>query len=499
MIGLYVRVSTEDQARHGYSIDDQIRQCRKKAQTAETKDYVDDGYSGEYLDRPALAQLRKDVKEKLITKVICYDPDRLSRNLMNQLIITEEFRKRAVELVFVTGDYEDSPIGKLSFNIKGVIAEYEKAIINDRMSRGRREKARQGKVVKNGYLYGYDFDKSNNTYVINQSEASIVQMIFDLFTKPSHVKGINGIAVFLTQQGVPTKRGATVWHRQVVRQILLNQSYTGEHHQNRWNTEGMLGNRHKEKDDKVAMKVRPPEEWISTTIPPIISEFQFEHAQRLIGESKRRYAKDSHREYLLSGLVRCGECGNTMTGRRKKNWGKYSLEYTDEKNYSGAKHRGCGIHVKCEDLDNSVWETVLNWLNQPDQIAAAMADEEESTFEQTEMSRIQKEIEKTRNARKRLIKLFSDGMEDLGEEDIRSELKELTEKEGRLKRQYEDLDKKINSLKNMEYSKNMIQEAVDYYVNKNPELLTVEDRKELIRSVVKEVMVFKDHVDVHSF
>lgn len=499
MIGLYVRVSTEDQNRHGYSIDDQIRQCRKKAMTNEVKEYIDGGYSGEYLDRPALAQLRKDVKEKLINKVICYDPDRLSRNLMNQLIITEEFRKRAVELVFVTGDYEDSPIGKLSFNIKGVISEYEKAIINDRMSRGRKEKARQGKVVKNAFLYGYDFDKVNDSYVINESEANVVQNIFDLFTKPSKVKGINGIAKFLTEQGVPTKKGAAVWHRQVVRQILLNQSYTGEHNQNRWNTEGMLGNRYKEKEDRIPMKERPTDEWIHTSIPPIISEFQFEHAQRLIGESKRRFAKESLRDYLLSGLVRCGECGNTMTGKRAKNWAKYQLEYTDIKNYAGAKHKGCGMRVKCEDLDKSVWDTVLNWLNQPDQIAAAMAEEEEYTFEKTEMIRIEKDIEKTRNGRKRLIKLFSDGIEDLGEEEIRSELKELTEKEEKLKKQYEELDKKINNLKNMEYSKNMLQEAVDYFVNKNPELLTVEDRKELIRSVVKEVKVFKDHVDVHSF
>jgi site-specific DNA recombinase len=499
MIGLYVRVSTEDQAKHGYSIDDQLRQCRKKSMSTETKDYIDDGYSGEYLDRPALVQLRKDVKEKLITKVICYDPDRLSRNLMNQLIITEEFRKRSVDLVFVTGDYEDSPIGKLSFNIKGVIAEYEKAIINDRMSRGRREKARQGKVVKNSYLYGYDFDKEKDAYVINESEAKVVQLIFDLFTKPSQVKGINGIAVFLTKQGIPTKKGAAVWHRQVVRQMLLNKSYTGEHNQNRWDTEGMLGNKHKEKEDKVPMKVRPEEEWIHTKIPPIISEFQYEHANRLIGESKRRFAKESLRDYLLSGIVRCGECGNTMTGRRTKNWGKYELEYTDVKNYSGAKFKGCGLHVKCEELDANVWDTVLNWLNEPDQIAAAKENGEESSFEQTELERITREIEKAKNGRKRLIKLFSDGIEDLGEEEIRNELKELTEKEERLKKQYEELDRKMNTMKNMEYSKNMIQEAVDYYLNKNLEQLTLEDKKDLIRSVVKEVQVFKDHIDIHSF
>lgn len=499
MIAIYVRVSTEDQEKHGYSIDDQIRQCRKKAETKDVKEYVDGGYSGEFLDRPQLAQLRRDVKEGLIKKVICYDPDRLSRNLMNQLIVTEELRKRGVELVFVTGDYDDSPLGKLSFNIKGVIAEYEKAVINDRMSRGRREKARQGKVVKNAYLYGYDFDKEKNAYILNESESKVVQMIFDLFTKPSKVKGINGIAKFLTSQGIPTKKGAAVWHRQVVRQILLNRAYTGTLIQNRWNTEGMLGNKHRPEDEKIAMKERPQEEWIVTQIPEIISEFQYEHAQRLMGESKRRHAKESLRQYLLSGLVRCGECGNTMTGLNAKNWGTYQLMYSDIKNYAGAKFRGCGLRVPCEELDNQVWDTVLHWLNDPDQIAAAQEEEETQSFEHTELERITKEIEKARAARKRLIKLFSEGLDDVGVEDIREELKELSEKEDRLKKQQEELNRRINSIQNIEYRQNMIQEAVEYFLGRNSDALTFEDKKEMIRSVVKEVRVYNDRVDILGF
>lgn len=500
MIGIYVRVSTEDQEKHGYSIDDQIRQCKKKAETTDVKEYIDGGFSGEFLDRPQLAQLRRDVKEGLIKKVICYDPDRLSRNLMNQLIITEEFRKRGVELVFVTGDYDDSPLGKLSFNIKGVIAEYEKAVINDRMSRGRREKARQGKVVKNAYLYGYDYDKEKDTYVINESESKVVQMIFDLFTKPNNqVKGINGIAIFLTEQGIPTKKGAKVWHRQVVRQILLNRAYTGVLIQNRWNTEGMLGNKHRPDDEKIALKERPQDEWIITQIPPIISEFQFEHAQRLIGESKRRFAKESLRQYLLSGLVRCGECGNTMTGQRSKSWNNYVLEYVDVKNYSGAKFRGCGMRIKCDELDHQVWETVLNWLNDPEQIAAAQEEESSQSFEHAELERVTKEIEKVKAARKRLIKLFSASENDFDVEDIREELKELSDKEDRLKKQQEELNRRINSIQNTEYRQNMIQEAVEYYLGKNSGALTFEDKKEMIRSVVKEVRVFKDRIDILGF
>ncbi len=94
MIAIYVRVSTEEQGKKGYSVRNQIQMCKDKAKTNDVIQYVDEGFSGEFLERPDLERLRKDVREGLITKVVCYDPDRLSRKLMNALIIDDEFRKK---------------------------------------------------------------------------------------------------------------------------------------------------------------------------------------------------------------------------------------------------------------------------------------------------------------------------------------------------------------------------------------------------------------------
>src|SRR5690606_22268612 len=134
------------------------------------------------------------------------------------------------------------------------------------------------------------------------------------------VQGINGIANYLTEMKIPTKKGKSIWHRQVVRQILKNEAYVGRFYHNRWDTEGILGNKYRDSDEKVTMKERPRDEWILVPCPPIIDEDVFNHAQRLLSESRRRWAKRSRRKYLLSGLLRCGECGNTLTGRRSKNW-----------------------------------------------------------------------------------------------------------------------------------------------------------------------------------
>ncbi|WP_267238275.1 recombinase family protein [Paenibacillus polymyxa] len=475
-----------------------MKRCREKAQSNDILEYIDDGYSGEFLERPALERLRKDVRDGIIDKIIINDPDRWSRNLMNQLVVTDELEKRA-KIIFVNGEYDKTPEGRLFYQMRGAISEFEKAKINERMSRGRKTKAEGGKVVKNNFTYGYNYDKENGMLLINDDEARVVQLIFNLFTQPNEIaEGINGIAMYLTSQKIPTKRGAKVWHKQVVRQILMNETYTGKFAQNKWDTEGMLGNKHKPKGEKVPIKMRPKEEWIWVDCPQIITEFQFEQAQKLLGEARRRYAKSGNRKYLLSGLVRCGQCENTMTGRRQKNWNTYKLEYSDIKNTAGAKNKGCGMRIACDTLDTIVWDRVHMWLSQPEEIAAASMEETQDSFADQELERIENDLEKTKAARKRLIKLFSSDI-GMGEEEIREELKELADKEEVLKQRHAELTAEMENVQNYESSRNLLKETLEYYLTLNPDELTFEDKQNLIRRVVREVRVTKDEVNIITF
>ena len=499
MIGIYARVSTEEQAKKGFSLKDQIAKCREKAKTNDVIEYVDEGISGEFLDRPALSNLRQDVREGLIKKVICLDPDRLSRKLMNQLILSDEIEKRAV-LIFVNGDYQKTPEGMLFYQMRGAIAEFEKAKINERMSGGRRRKAREGKVVKDPKIYGYSYDKEHGRLIINEKEAEVVKIVFDLFTKPNHlVKGINGIAHHLTDRKIPTKRGVGIWHRQVVRQMLMNEVYTGRFYHNRWNTEGMLGNKHKPKEERVPMTERPRDEWIEIECPIIINEEIFSQAQKLLKESRRRWAKRSKHPYLLSGLLRCGKCGNTLTGRRNKNWGKSVFEYTDVKNYAGAKHPGCGLKLNANDLDEKVWEKIRHWLHHSEEILAVGAESDsENSFEETEVLRIENELAKILNGRKRLLSLFAEGI-DLSEDDIRNSLKELKEKETYLRLQVEQLKENLADKENKMYSQQLFKEATTFYLDAGKDELSFEDKQQLIRHVVREICATDHQLNIFTF
>ena len=494
MKAVYVRVSTLDQMK-GYSIGSQIEKCVEKAGTLDVLQYIEEGRTGEIIDRPQLNQLREDVRNGVVSEIICYDPTRLSRNLLVQLMIKEELTKHGVKLTFCTAEYTDNAEGELQFHISGTISQYEKAKIKERTVGGKVRKMKEGKVLGAYGLYGYDYDQKNQTYIINEEQAEIVRMVFDYFTDPNTpFKGINGIANHLTSLGIPTAKGNKVWHRQVVRQMLLKESYTGNHPQRKYDTEG----------DYVRVqsglsrnqKERPKEEWIYTQIPSIISVEQYEKAQELLRTSKRRFAKDSLHPYLLSGLLRCSDCGNTMTGRKGKWWGKEVFHYTDIKNNSGAKNKGCSNQIKCEELDELVWNHVLDILNEPEK-ALKNTDNDKNKYKEQELSKVSEQLDKIKKSRKRLISLAAMS-DDTDLMEIKDQLSELKENEISLQDKYNQLEKELK-VNTVDHKEEKLKQALDlYFVSKEKEV-PFDVKQNIIRTLVKEIYVSKknDEVEIH--
>ena len=305
-VAIYVRVSTQEQAEHGYSLGTQMEACRQKAQelgAVTIREYIDDGQSGEFLDRPALTELRKGLKGKEFDLVIVYDPDRLARNLAHQLIVAEEIEKAAADLVFVSVTFEQSPEGRLFFSIRGAISSFEKEKIKERTMRGKRGKAAKGKVVTNSNPLGYDYDEANSMYVINDEEAKLVRKIFNHMV---HDKmGTALICKELNALGIPSPRGRTTWIVSSIYRILTNTIYKGVLY-------SMMYYYQKIGPKKKKRTLRPESEWIPVQVPAIIDVETWEAAQQQLKQNKDLAKRNLKYDHLLNGLVVCGHCGRKM-------------------------------------------------------------------------------------------------------------------------------------------------------------------------------------------
>ncbi|HEU65634.1 MAG TPA: recombinase family protein [Chloroflexi bacterium] len=190
---LYARVSTDKQAEK-YGIPSQIEALRKRCLErgwtpvldGDEDAFIDDGYSGAELDRPALDCLRQAAKDGRVDIVLVYDPDRLSRKLYHQMILAEESEKQGIKLEFVTQDMGNSPEDRMFFNMRGLVAEYEREKIRERTVRGSREKARQGKVVRAGATpFGFCYNKEKATLEEDSEKAQTIRLIFYTFANES--------------------------------------------------------------------------------------------------------------------------------------------------------------------------------------------------------------------------------------------------------------------------------------------------------------------------
>lgn len=409
---VYLRVSTEEQARHGYSLAAQREACRERARqlgAAEILEFADEGVSGALLERPGLSALREALRGREIQLVVVMDPDRLARNLSHQLLITEEIEKARARLEFINFEWRNTPEGQLFYAVRGAIAQFEKEKIRERTTRGRRQKAKAGRLPLAFRPYGYDYDRSASMLVVNQREAELVRRMFDWLLTEG--EGPNGIARRLNALGIPARKGGQ-WHRNVVRQILRNPVYTGVFWANRYDTAGLGLNRHRPREERVVPTLRPEEEWIPIPVPAIIDRGQWEQAQRVLDRARRLWSGRPRAEYLLSGLVVCARCGLSMTGQQVKEWGRRRRVYTCRRSSQGSRPGACGLRVDASAVEELVWGQVAGWLHDPEELWRAAAWPNGSGAMEQELGEVRQGLQRVRQGRENLIRALEQGAAD---------------------------------------------------------------------------------------
>lgn len=488
---IYLRVSTEDQARHGYSLPSQRTACEELARNLganEVVEFCDDGVSGEIFTRPGITALREAVARGEIDLIVCYDPDRLSRKLAHQLILTEEIEKAGVRLEFINFDWQNTPDGRLFYALRGAIAEYEKEKIRERTLRGKIQKARLGGIPTGLKTYGYLFE--NGQPKPHPDEAEVVREIYRWFTTEDI--GISTVARRLTEQGIPTKMGRTEWRPCVVRHILSNPVYMGVFIYNKLDTKNKIYNKFLPKEKRYKAKVRPESEWIKISVPAIVNEETWLKAHEKAMAIRRLHAGFSYEKYLLSGIISCADCGNTMTGFTKRNRkGEHTKRgYRCVKTQHGyGNNRGCRPikAVDADSVEGIVWEQVCSWLSDPDALMQELQKNSKERDLRTDLDRIAKLLEDVERGRENVLNALASGLFNLDAK-TKKTLTDLKEREKRLLARKKEIEMALN--KSMD-AKNRIWEIrkkAKEFLDRLDEL-TFEQKQQLIRTIVKQVTV----------
>jgi site-specific DNA recombinase len=327
------------------------------------------------------------VQQRLVQAVFVYDLDRLSRKLAHQLLLSEEFEQTGVALRIVTmPEGAKTPESQLLSNVRGIIAEYERAKILERTARGRRGRAQAGHVPYGrrtfGYLYVKHADKGAH-YEVHPEEAALVQRVFRLYVEGG--RSVEAIAVLLTREGIPTPKDAMrslpvrIWHGSTVASILRNTTYIGTMYDGK--KQRLPGKRNPDK--KTRWRAVPQSEWIAVAVPPIIDPATFEAAQAQLMRNKSQAKRNRKHDYLfIGGRLRCGQCGSAMTGEYSPQETARYCCHRAKRPYKDivAPHSRRGVMASA--IEPVVWTAVERVLNNPALIAAELERRRDGTSTQ---------------------------------------------------------------------------------------------------------------------
>ena len=224
---IYVRVSTREQAEHGYSIQEQISACRKHCEDKGWKVirlYIERGVSGKNLRRPKIQQLLYHAERQRFDVIVFWRLDRLTRSLLDACELVEVFTDMDIKISCVSEPFDTTTAnGRLMFQIKGALAEHERRLTLERSKIGIRARAREGKWKGGKTPCGYSYDTQTGKLIINKKEAKIVQVIFRKYLE---LGSLNAVARYLNRNNFPTRKAKT-WSNTAVGNILRRKIYIG--------------------------------------------------------------------------------------------------------------------------------------------------------------------------------------------------------------------------------------------------------------------------------
>ena len=372
----YVRVSTEEQAKEGYSLANQERDIQRHCEYMgwELVDiYRDEGISAKDIEsRPGLltALNRLTSENENITYIITWKLSRLSRRMIDVVDIARYLDENNKYLLTLKDSIDTSnPSGKHFLYFAGIFAEFERDTMILQVKGGMEQKAREGEWQGGKPPIGYDLE--NKKLVTNESECKLVEQVFSMYLAGN---GYLTIADKLNEQGYKTKLNKP-FSVTAVKNILTNPIYTGIV---RWGLRKDWDKKYM--NPKTGIKERRfviNDDYIEVNgkHQPIISNEIYNQVQDLIRNNPRAKMRRFQGYHLLSGLLRCPHCGHGMSIQRTVSRGK---EYTYYICNQYQNKKICSAEgIKQEDIEdefNAIFDRIVNDAEFRDHIALSSSN-----------------------------------------------------------------------------------------------------------------------------
>lgn len=494
---IYARVSTPQQEQEA-TIESQIAAveayAKERGYSLNPDHYfLDLAVSGAKLNRPALDRLRDLAAEAVFSVVLCLSPDRLSRQYAHQWVLMNELQRAGVTVVFIDQpDVADDPQGQLFMGIKGLFAEYERAMITERLRRGKLYRIRQGQLVNCKAPYGYRYipksEPNGGRWEPEAKEAEVVRQIYARYCGDERVT-ITQIADQLNELGPKAPPRGRKWRFSTVQAILKQSAYTGRAYYNRTRTHHEAIGQPKKwgrgRRQTAEHRPRPEAEWIEVSVPALLSETLWQEVQERLVMNKKFSRRNNSRFYLLRSLLVCDICGYTLVGSMGSCQPYYRCPNGGKNREPGVPQHVCSL--KGEEIEPLVWQAVSDLLRNPTLLADAWLSEQADTaVEADELERLRTRQRALEHQWTRLLDLYQDNLLDK---------ETLTQRKVRLDTERDQLDERIQQLQKQEYQQQAKDEMLGDFETYCRQMLTrlenpkPETKQEVIRLLIDHIVV----------
>jgi len=519
-VAFYARVSSDAQARD-HTIDSQVAALKERIavdgfQLEPDHGYVDDGCSGTNLQRPALEKLRDAVAGAHVERIYVHAPDRLARSHAHQVLLIEEFRRAGTEVIFLNRAIGDTAEDNLLLQVQGIIAEYERAKILERVRRGRLHGARAGSVsALTGAPFGYRYicrDQGGGVarFEIIEDEADIVRRIFAWVALDR--LSLREVCRRLQRMGCKSPRGLRYWGITTIRGMLANPAYIGR---------AVLGRSRVvpagERLRLIRRNARPVpsatrrvvgarEEWIEIAVLPLVDPATFEATRAQLDENRKRKRQSRQGpRWLLQGLTVCRCCGYAYyaktsalspTDRSKGTRHYYRCIGADVHRFTGAT-KCSNPTVRGDRLEQMVWDQVRALLEDPSRVAdeyrRRIAQASDGAGPPEQVVRLDRQMTTLRRGIDRLIDCYAGGFIDKTEFEPR--IAGLRLRMSQLQEQQRAAAEVANAERELSLVISRL-EAFSAKISQGLEGLDWQGMRQIIHTVVRRIEIDHDSVEV---